>query len=191
MARKHGFVALASTAAVSSCVPGGGGIGDALNWAAIMPSQTQRLTYADTLEFDKALHASLKGNTPIVTVGMPTPKTTAVDALAPGALLFSGAQEVLLGADVTGGSHRLAPWVNLPSVAGGKTHWCSDQGVSRGYMGAAAEALAAVVKYEPARDYSAVVVYDSSDRVQYVRFVYNAPDTMTCADAIAMAAPPA
>jgi len=173
---------IAGSFVLASCGP--------LDWATILPTQVDRLQYNDSLEFDKALHATLKGNTPIVTVSMPDAPDTALGSLAPGAVLMSTASEVLLGADVTGGSHRLAPWVNLPSVAGGKTYWCSDQGVSRGYMGAASEALAAVVKYEPARDYSALVVYDSSDRVQYVRFIHGSPEDLTCAEAIAMAPAP-
>lgn len=177
-----GLAVLASGVAVTACVPN--------EFCCLPISNVSDMSFSDTLEFDKALHSTLKGNTAIVTVAMPDPKTTTTGSLAPGAVVISTTSEVLLGADVTGGSHRLAPWVNVPSVAGGKTHWCSTEGTPRGYMGIAAQVLAKIVKYEPVRDYSAVVVYNSSDQVQYVRFIHNAADTMTCAEAIAMAPAP-
>ncbi|MBL0947452.1 hypothetical protein [Brevundimonas sp.] len=177
-----GLAVLASGIAVTSCVPN--------EFCCLPITNVTAVSFSDTLDFDKALHSTLKGNTAIVTVAMPDPKVATVASLSPGAVVVNEALEVLVGGDLNVGSHRLAPWVNVPAVAGRKTHWCSTEGVARGYMGIATEVLAKVLKYEPARDYSAVVVYDSADRVQYVRFVHNAPDTMTCADAIAMAPAP-
>ncbi len=192
-------IALAACAALvssaSSCAttpPGASGfvqtpwgmLAEPIGTYMIPPSSQKTFTYASTDEFDRSLHASMKGNT--------TPITITVPASANLKRADLSGTEFTLGAD----DQRLKRWVYQVRQSGGNVYSCTERPSESAWailgmlVNLFMPAINEFLTYRPADAYHAVVFYDpASDRVMRVKMLLRSSvdgANLTCEQASAL-----
>jgi hypothetical protein len=160
---------------------------DPIGRLTIAPSSETALTYASTDAFDRSLHASMKGQTPVITVSVPasagltvTEINTAATGLSPG-------------------DERMTRWTRRVKESGGSLIACQNArpesaglwsaiGLLLGWL---SPILSDYLTYRPAGSYHAIIFHDrTGDQVQGVKFVRREliadPAALTCQAASAL-----
>lgn len=164
-----------------------GSVADPIGAFTIPPSDVRDLTYASTDTFDRSLHASMKGRTPVIKVTVPAAANLTLSQLNTPATAL------------TQDDARMARWTRRIKESGGAVVACVDQPQESLIWTALAlllrwgsPILTQYVTYGPAEAYHAVVFYEAAapEKVKLVKFVTRSQITdvanLTCRAAAAL-----
>jgi hypothetical protein len=137
----------------------------------IPATNVSNLTYSNDDDFDYAIHGSLKGDVPRVTVSVPASAGLRLSSLTPASAV----------------NQRLARWANAPRIFRGEVVSCARRGDGEretGWIGAVDGVAAQAALFEPVRDYSSVIIYDAQTQIVESVLFFNKRDGRPSCDTL-------